>query len=203
MLRRVNQRLPLDEAIQALRRDPTHPVLARVGSASLITEWEKARHEIPMGSLNKVVSEDELRAWVARCDEILAKDAQGAAGDGGGQPADTAVASVADDLFVAEKLDGISIEVIYKGGKLVDAITRGDGEWGERITAKLTHAPGNGAPIGGLKVVAGSGWFAARPSGTEDIYKIYAESFKGPEHLAAIQTEARAIVSAALRAAGV
>ncbi len=74
---------------------------------------------------------------------------------------------------------------------------------GERITAKLTHAPGNGAPIGGLKVVAGSGWFAARPSGTEDIYKIYAESFKGPEHLAAIQTEARAIVSAALRAAGV
>jgi phosphoglucomutase len=74
---------------------------------------------------------------------------------------------------------------------------------GERITAKLTHAPGNGAPIGGLKVMAGSGWFAARPSGTEDIYKIYAESFKGPEHLAAIQTEAQAIVSAALRAAGV
>jgi phosphoglucomutase len=74
---------------------------------------------------------------------------------------------------------------------------------GERITAKLTHAPGNGAPIGGLKVVAGSGWFAARPSGTEDIYKIYAESFKDPEHLAAIQTEAQAIVSAALRAAGV
>jgi phosphoglucomutase len=73
---------------------------------------------------------------------------------------------------------------------------------GERITAKLTHAPGNGAPIGGLKIVAESGWFAARPSGTEDIYKIYAESFKGREHLAAIQAEAQVIVSAALRAAG-
>lgn len=130
----------LEDELRAL--DPTHPVLARVGSASLITEWEKARHEIPMGSLNKVVSEDELRAWVARCDEILAKDALGAAGDGGGQPAAPAAVSVADDLFVAEKLDGISIEVIYKGGKLVDAITRGDGEWGERITANVARMKG-------------------------------------------------------------
>ena len=62
---------------------------------------------------------------------------------------------------------------------------------GEPITATLTTAPGNGAPIGGLKVVAASGWFAARPSGTEDVYKIYAESFRGPEHLAAIQDQAR------------
>ena len=54
---------------------------------------------------------------------------------------------------------------------------------GEPIIAKLTHAPGNDAPIGGLKIVAENGWFAARPSGTEDIYKIYAESFKGREHL--------------------
>ena len=69
---------------------------------------------------------------------------------------------------------------------------------GEPILAKLTHAPGNGAPIGGLKVCAENGWFAARPSGTEDIYKIYAESFRGPEHLKAIQAEARAIVHAAL-----
>ena len=69
---------------------------------------------------------------------------------------------------------------------------------GERITAKLTTAPGNGANIGGLKVVSESGWFAARPSGTEDVYKLYAESFQGPEHLARIQDEARAIVSAAL-----
>jgi phosphoglucomutase len=69
---------------------------------------------------------------------------------------------------------------------------------GDPITAVLTTAPGNGAPIGGLKVATETGWFAARPSGTEDVYKIYAESFKGPEHLAVIQEEARAVVSAAL-----
>ena len=66
---------------------------------------------------------------------------------------------------------------------------------GEPVTAKLTRAPGNNAPIGGLKVVAASGWFAARPSGTENIYKIYAESFKGREHLDAILLEAQEIVS--------
>jgi phosphoglucomutase len=70
---------------------------------------------------------------------------------------------------------------------------------GEAITAVLTSAPGNGAPIGGLKVTTESGWFAARPSGTEDVYKIYAESFKGTDHLARIQEEARAVVSAALK----
>ncbi|MFI7542757.1 phosphoglucomutase (alpha-D-glucose-1,6-bisphosphate-dependent) [Actinoplanes sp. NPDC049599] len=70
---------------------------------------------------------------------------------------------------------------------------------GEPITAVLTSAPGNNAPIGGLKVTTESGWFAARPSGTEDVYKIYAESFKGPEHLARIQEEARGVVSAALK----
>jgi phosphoglucomutase len=69
---------------------------------------------------------------------------------------------------------------------------------GERITAALTRAPGNGAPIGGLKVVAPSGWFAARPSGTEDIYKIYAESFKDQAHLDAIVLEAQAMVDRAL-----
>ncbi len=73
---------------------------------------------------------------------------------------------------------------------------------GERITAKLTHATGNGAPIGGLKVVAEHGWFAARPSGTEDIYKIYAESFKGRGHLEKIQEEAKAMVKEAFKAAG-
>ncbi len=70
---------------------------------------------------------------------------------------------------------------------------------GEPITARLTEAPGNGAAIGGLKVVSENGWFAARPSGTEDIYKIYAESFIGANHLAQIQQEAREIVTAALR----
>ncbi|WP_205472837.1 phosphoglucomutase (alpha-D-glucose-1,6-bisphosphate-dependent) [Nocardioides sp. SYSU D00038] len=69
---------------------------------------------------------------------------------------------------------------------------------GEPITARLTEAPGNGARIDGLKVTTESAWFAARPSGTEDVYKIYAESFRGPEHLARVQEEAREVVSAAL-----
>ncbi|GLY23832.1 phosphoglucomutase (alpha-D-glucose-1,6-bisphosphate-dependent) [Micromonospora sp. NBRC 101691] len=69
---------------------------------------------------------------------------------------------------------------------------------GEPITATLTTAPGNGASIGGLKVTTASGWFAARPSGTEDVYKIYAESFQGPEHLTRIQEEARELVSTVL-----
>jgi phosphoglucomutase len=69
---------------------------------------------------------------------------------------------------------------------------------GEPITAKLTRAPGNNAAIGGLKVVAASGWFAARPSGTENIYKIYAESFKDKAHLSAIVSEAQEIVNHAL-----
>ena len=69
---------------------------------------------------------------------------------------------------------------------------------GEPITARLTRAPGNDAPIGGLKVVAASGWFAARPSGTENIYKIYAESFRDQAHLDAIVREAQRIVDEAL-----
>jgi phosphoglucomutase len=70
---------------------------------------------------------------------------------------------------------------------------------GERITARLTTAPGNNAPIGGLKVVAPSGWFAARPSGTEEVYKIYAESFRDIEHLRRIQQEAQAQISEAFK----
>lgn len=69
---------------------------------------------------------------------------------------------------------------------------------GEKILAKLTNAPGNGAPIGGLKVVTENGWFAARPSGTEDVYKIYAESFQGEQHLKQIQTEAQELITATL-----
>jgi len=71
---------------------------------------------------------------------------------------------------------------------------------GEPILAKLVAAPGNGAPIGGLKVVTENAWFAARPSGTEDVYKIYAESFKGAEHLASVQEEAKKVVSATIGA---
>jgi phosphoglucomutase len=71
----------------------------------------------------------------------------------------------------------------------------------ENILTVLTHAPGNGAPIGGLKVIAKSGWFAARPSGTENIYKIYAESFRGADHLRRILDEAQRIVNDALAVA--
>ena len=122
----------LEDELRAL--DPTHPVLAKVGSAELVSEWQKARHEIPMGSLNKAVSIDELRAWVTRCAELLAEDAH---------------APIDADLFVAEKLDGISIEVIYRDGKMVDAITRGDGEWGERITSNVARMKGVPARIKG------------------------------------------------------
>ncbi|HTY34884.1 phosphoglucomutase (alpha-D-glucose-1,6-bisphosphate-dependent) [Mycobacterium sp.] len=69
---------------------------------------------------------------------------------------------------------------------------------GEPITAKLTAAPGNGAPLGGLKVTTANAWFAARPSGTEDVYKIYAESFNGPEHLAEVQKAAREVVNSVI-----
>jgi phosphoglucomutase len=72
---------------------------------------------------------------------------------------------------------------------------------GEPITGVLTEAPGNGAEIGGLKVVAEGGWFAARPSGTEDVYKVYAESFRGEEHLERILAEAQEIVGNALKGA--
>ncbi len=71
---------------------------------------------------------------------------------------------------------------------------------GDAITGLLTAAPGNNAPIGGLKVVTPSGWFAARPSGPEDVYKLYAESFRGRDHLGRVQAEARAIIEKALRA---
>ncbi|MFY9396897.1 MAG: phosphoglucomutase (alpha-D-glucose-1,6-bisphosphate-dependent) [Desulfomonilia bacterium] len=74
---------------------------------------------------------------------------------------------------------------------------------GEKIVAKITEAPGNGAPLGGIKVVTRSGWFAARPSGTEDIYKIYTESFKGQDHLERIQAEAQELISAVFREVGV
>ncbi|QEH92841.1 alpha-D-glucose phosphate-specific phosphoglucomutase [Dermacoccus abyssi] len=85
-----------------------------------------------------------------------------------------------------------------KLGALTPDAVAADTLAGESIMAKLTEAPGNGAKIGGLKVVTDSAWFAARPSGTEDVYKIYAESFKGEEHLAQVQAEARDVVSAAL-----
>jgi len=85
-----------------------------------------------------------------------------------------------------------------KLGKLSPSQVKAKELAGEAITAILTEAPGNKAPIGGLKVETENGWFAARPSGTEDVYKIYAESFKGSDHLKQIQTEAQAVVTAAI-----
>jgi phosphoglucomutase len=85
--------------------------------------------------------------------------------------------------------------------KLSPESVRADTLGGQPIRARLTRAPGNGAEIGGLKVVADDGWFAARPSGTEDVFKIYAESFRGEDHLQAIVSEARQIVADALRGA--
>ncbi|HXH62853.1 MAG TPA: hypothetical protein VNG95_01650, partial [Gemmatimonadales bacterium] len=73
---------------------------------------------------------------------------------------------------------------------------------GNRVTSVLTQAPGNGAPIGGWKVITDQGWFAVRPSGTEDVFKLYAESFIGSDHLARIQEEAQAIIRRALGAGG-
>lgn len=87
--------------------------------------------------------------------------------------------------------------------KLSPDMVKSDTLAGEPILAKLTQAPANGASIEGLKVVTKSGWFAARPSGTEDIYKIYTESFKGKDHLALLQKEAQDMVSEAFKAAGV
>ena len=83
-------------------------------------------------------------------------------------------------------------------GQLAPSDVTADTLAGDPITDRLTAAPGNGASIGGLKVTTANGWFAARPSGTEDVYKLYAESFRGPDHLATIQDEAQQIVSAAL-----
>ncbi len=91
-------------------------------------------------------------------------------------------------------------EKVALGAMTADQVTAGELA-GEPITAVLTEAPGNGAKIGGLKVVTESAWFAARPSGTEDVYKIYAESFRGPEHLGRLQDAARSLVSSVLASA--
>jgi phosphoglucomutase len=87
--------------------------------------------------------------------------------------------------------------------KLSPEMVQGEDLAGEPIVAKLTRAPGNNAPIGGLKVVTESGWFAARPSGTEEIYKLYTESFKGRGHLLKIQEEAQSVIRAVFEKAGV
>ncbi len=114
------------------RAHPDHPVFAEVVPARGL-EWPKAAHEIPMGSLNKVNSETELSDWAARCDELAV-----AAG----------LPPVSPSLVVTEKLDGISIELLYDGGRLEAAITRGDGAVGERITPNVLRMKGVPERIG-------------------------------------------------------
>jgi phosphoglucomutase len=100
---------------------------------------------------------------------------------------------------VYQRIDAVATkEQKAKLGKLSPSQVTATTLAGDPITAILTAAPGNHAPIGGLKVTTNEGWFAARPSGTEDVYKIYAESFKGDAHLKQIQTEAQALVTAAI-----
>jgi len=110
------------------------------------------------------------------------------------------------DRFGESVYDRVDAPATLEQGKILAKLTpeqvEADMLAGETIIAKLTTAPGNGAPVGGLKVVTENGWFAARPSGTEPIYKIYGESFKGTDHLKQIQAEAQEIVGAAFKAAG-
>jgi DNA ligase (NAD+) len=119
--------------------DPSHPVVASVGApAQKQTAWEKARHAIPMGSLNKAVDDDEFRQWADRCNELGKKQK---------------LKSITDDLFVTEKLDGLSLAVTYDKGKLADAITRGDGQVGERIVSNARRMKGVPAQLKGKQSV--------------------------------------------------
>jgi DNA ligase (NAD+) len=122
----TDPRLYKQRYVDLLETAPDHPVFARIVPARGL-EWPKSAHEIPMGSLNKVNTEQELRDWAARCDELAAE---------AGEP------PVSAALSLTEKLDGISIELLYDGGELEAAITRGDGVVGERITPNVARMKG-------------------------------------------------------------
>lgn len=116
----------LEDELRGL--DPANPVLKSVGAPALaVTEWEKARHAIPMGSLNKVVNEEELAQWAERCDQLAVE---------------SSLSPIATSLLVTEKLDGLSLAVNYEKGVLSEAITRGDGLVGERITRNARRMKG-------------------------------------------------------------
>ena len=132
---------------------------------------------------------------------LLAAEMTARAGRDPGQSYQELTARFGDPVY--ERLDAPANPAQKAAFKrLTPEMVAADTLAGEPILARLTRAPGNGADIGGLKVTAKNGWFAARPSGTENIYKIYAESFLGQAHLERIKTEAQAIVDAAFRAAG-
>jgi phosphoglucomutase len=140
-------------------------------------------------------------AWTTDKDGILlallASEIRAVTGKSPSQLYAELVAQFGDPAY--ERIDAAaSKEQKARLGKLSgDAITATELA-GEPITARLSHAPGNGAAVGGVKVVTENAWFAARPSGTEDVYKIYAESFLGLDHLRQVQAEAKVIVDAAL-----
>ncbi len=120
----------LEDELRAL--DPEHAILQSIGAPlretnEVVTEWEKARHAIPMGSLNKAVSEAEFRQWIALCEKL---------------GTESKLPPISKNLLVTEKLDGLSLAVNYDKGKLVDAITRGDGTVGERITPNARRMKG-------------------------------------------------------------
>ena len=106
-----------------------------------------------------------------------------------------ATVALADELGIDALIDSQTFRILLMLSPADFKVSR---LAGDPIEAFLTAAPGNGAQIGGLKVVTAHGWFAARPSGTEDVYKLYAESFLGREHLRRIQRDAQALISAAL-----
>jgi phosphoglucomutase len=141
------------------------------------------------------------RVWTTDKDGILlcllASEIQAVTGTSPSQRYRALVERFGDPAYARLDAPATRDEKSRLGALTADQVTATDLA-GEPITAKLTSAPGNGAAIGGLKVATGSGWFAARPSGTEDVYKIYAESFRGPEHLALLQDEARKLVSSVL-----
>jgi phosphoglucomutase len=132
--------------------------------------------------------------------DLLAAEMTAVTGKDPGELYDELTARFGSPAYDRQDVPATPAEKAALGKLSPEAVSAGELA-GEPIVAKLTRAPGNDAPIGGLKVVTAGGWFAARPSGTEDVYKVYAESFRGREHLERIEAEARGIVAAALAAA--
>ena len=132
--------------------------------------------------------------------DLLAAEIMAATGRDPGQRYAELVATLGEPVYARIDAAATPAEKAILGNLNASALSANTLA-GDPITATLTHAPGNGAALGGLKVVTAQGWFAARPSGTEDVYKLYAESFRGAEHLRRIQDEGQALIKAALTAA--